>query len=119
MSGEGIVKVTKQIKAAGFGIAIELLGAKYSNLAILSKMNFDEVKIAKSVVKEILVYKKTMEVAKYIISILQDSSKCLIISEELESPEEVTLMKESGLEFEQGCYILPPVSIDDFQDKYV
>ena len=85
MSLEGIVEVVGLIKAAGFGVAIELLGAKYLNISTLSKMSFDEVKIEKSVMNEILYHEKTMKIAKYIIDILQDSGQCLVISEGIES----------------------------------
>ncbi len=119
MPVEGIVEVAIQIKKAGFGIAIELLGAKYSNISTLSQISFDEIKIEKKVMKEILYHEKTKKIAKYIINTLQDLGKCLIVSEGIESLEEVALLKEAGLEFEQGCYFLPPVSIDEFIEKYI
>ncbi len=119
MKPEEIENVSNQMKEAGFGIGIELLVVKYSNIATLSDMKFDEVKIERSVVKEILYHDKTRKIANYIISILHGSGQCLIVSEGIGSADDVELMKEANQDFEQGCYLLPPVSLDKYVEKYL
>lgn len=44
------VELTAKLKEAGFSISLDDFGSKYSNLAILATMEFDEVKFDRSLV---------------------------------------------------------------------
>lgn len=113
-----LVALAHKIKDAGFSLSLDDYGAKYSNITLLSNIEFDEVKLDKSIVSEITVNERSRAIVHSTIYMCRGLGSTKTTAEGIETEEEMELLKEYQCDCGQGYYFSRPVSIEEFTAKY-
>ncbi|QBF82491.1 GGDEF domain-containing protein [Shewanella maritima] len=91
----------------GFLTAIDDLGAGYSGLRLWSELAPDYVKIDRHFIQEIDTNPVKQEFVRSIVDLCQ-SLTCKVIAEGIETPQELTVIKQLGVTYCQGYYLGRP-----------
>ncbi|NLZ45587.1 MAG: bifunctional diguanylate cyclase/phosphodiesterase, partial [Clostridiales bacterium] len=116
---EELISLVYKIKDAGFNVSLDDYGTKYSNMIVLSNVGFDEIKLDRSMIRELTFNSKTKTIIEYTIKMLKELKKCNVVAEGIETPEELDLVKTYGCDLGQGFHFSRPISIEDFTKKYI
>lgn len=115
---EELIVLVSKIKEAGFDISLDDYGTKYSNMAVLSNIGFDEIKLDRSIVSELTINDKTRTIIQYTIRMFKELNKCIVVAEGIETLEELDIVKQYGCDCGQGYHFSRPISIEKFLNKY-
>lgn len=111
---ENLVKVMKQVKAAGFGLSMDDFGSGYSSLNLLREMPLDVLKLDKDFFGE---YKESsgreQKIIHHIISMAKDLD-ITVLAEGVETEQQKNFLKESRCDIIQGYYYAKPMPMDKF-----
>lgn len=113
-----LVTRINQIRSAGFKVAMDDFGVESSNLALLSQVKFDVLKIDKGFVKGIISNKR----AQIIIGTMTkmcDEMGIQLIAEGIEDRQQLELLKEYGVRTVQGFLFSRPISLSEYEEKYL
>lgn len=116
---ETLEKLTREFKEAGFSISLDDFGAQYSNLAILSTMEFDNLKLDKSLVRDIERNEKSRLIIEHAISLCRQFKDTTSVAEGIENEQQMQLLHDSKCDVGQGYYFSRPLSIGEFSDLYL
>ncbi len=114
MQHDHLQNLIKELKAEGFSISLDDFGSSYSNLAILSAMDFDEIKFDRSLVQDLENNRKSQAVLKHSIKMCQSLEGSHTIAEGIETLEQFKLLKEYSCDHGQGYYFSRPIAFDNF-----
>lgn len=107
-----------ELKQHGFGIALDDFGVEYSSYEFLMMASFDMLKIDKSLVQRYEEAQKGEILMKHIVDMGHDvGMKCC--AEGVETEFQFRFIKEIGCDYIQGYLIDRPLSIDQFESKYM
>lgn len=109
----GVTDHIKALRAVGVRIAIDDFGTGYSNLAQLSGLKFDILKVDRSFVSGIDSEGKTREVSRAIIQ-LGKNLGCRVVVEGTETPGQVAAAAQLGCHEIQGFFFSKPMKRCDF-----
>ncbi|GGF57314.1 diguanylate phosphodiesterase [Terasakiella brassicae] len=112
--GKTYLDVLTRLRMKGFKLSIDDFGTGYSSMKQLRDIPFNEVKIDRSFVMNVM----TEESAKSIVQSTTNLAHTLsmsIVSEGVEDLETLNFLKELGSDLLQGYYFSPPLARDDFQ----
>ncbi len=112
MEGVVVLDTLNKCHEHGYQISIDDFGTGYSSLQYLSKMPIDYIKVDGSFVQKMLVDAKTEAVVRSIIYLAQ-SLNIKIISEGIETPEQLNKLLEFGSEFGQGYLFSKPLPLEE------
>lgn len=112
-----ITTICKQIKELGFNISLDDFGARYANMSLLSALDFDELKIDKSII-DTLVYNKKSQAILYHIIKMCEMINISCVAEGVETEEQLELLLSLGCRIIQGYYYSKPISVLEFETKY-
>lgn len=116
---ETLEKLTVEFKEAGFSISLDDFGARYSNLAILSTMEFNNLKLDKSLVRDIERNEKSRMIVEHAISLCRHLRGTTSVAEGIENEQQMQLLSDSKCDVGQGYYFSRPLSIREFSDLYL
>ncbi len=105
-----------ELKAIGFGIALDDFGSEYSSLKYLSKLRFDYIKIDKAFIDNIV----TSKVDRGIVQGIIDLSKTIglvIIAEGVEDEAQYNILKQMSCDHIQGYYLGKPEPANEIIKK--
>lgn len=105
-----------EIGEAGFSISLDDFGSKYSNLAILTALKFDEIKFDKSLVDDLERNKNSRIVMKNGIQMCQDLKNTYSLAEGIETQAQLELLAGYECDLGQGFYFSKPLSMEEFGD---
>ena len=111
-------KIIQTLKSLGFKISIDDFGTGYSSLRHLKILEVDELKIDKSFIDDIV----TNQIDRSIVKAIIDMSRALSlksIAEGVETLAQLNVLKEMGCDIIQGYYFSKPVSISEFESKWL
>lgn len=108
-----------QLQAKGFTISLDDFGSEYSNLAILTSMDFNEIKLDKSLINHLEHNQRSRVVTEHTIKMCQDLELMLSVAEGIETEEQRELLKEFDCSAGQGYFFDKPMPIDEFALKYI
>ncbi|MCY0154422.1 EAL domain-containing protein [Hoeflea alexandrii] len=103
----------KALRAVGVRIAIDDFGTGYSNLAQLTGLKFDILKVDRSFVSGIDSEGKAREVSRAIIQ-LGKNLGCRVVVEGTETPGQVAAAAQLGCDEIQGFFFSKPMKRSDF-----
>ncbi len=112
-----IISIMEELHELGYKISMDDFGSGYSNLALLSVLDFDILKLDGNFCKEDFEGKD-----KVIISSIIEMAKKLNISlicERVETQQQAKNLEELGCQIVQGYLYDKPISIDEFDKKYM
>lgn len=105
--------IGSRLREAGFKISLDDFGADYANMSILSIMHFDEVKLDKSLIDNLVGNETNQIVVKCIVEMCR-SLHVECVAEGVETKEQLELLKSFGCPTIQGYYYSRPVEVEQF-----
>jgi len=107
-----------QLKQLGIHFSIDDFGTGYSSLAYLTKFPLDQLKIDKSFVDDIGKDEDDQVIIETIIA-MADRLGFNLITEGVETGDQVQFLKEKGCYNYQGYYFSKPLPSHEFSEKYL
>ena len=101
----------------GFDIEIDDFGKGYSSLSLLKDINADVLKIDKEFLRETENSKRSEDILGTVID-MSDRLSMRVITEGVETKEQLDKMIEIGCYLFQGFYFAKPMSITDFESRW-
>lgn len=118
IESETITRIGSQIKAAGYHIALDDFGSKYSNISFLSSLHFDYLKLDKGLVNNLMTNERSRLIVKNIVRLCHDLN-VNVIAEGVENQEQVEILRSLKCYFIQGYYYDKPITISTFEKRYL
>ena len=118
---EHMLSVLEELRGRGFKISMDDFGTGYSSLSLLTRMPIDTLKIDKSFVDNIATEKERKEdiiVIRHIISLAKELG-FVCLAEGAESKNQVDRLRDLGCEIIQGYYYSKPISLSEYEEKYL
>nr|WP_228497456.1 EAL domain-containing protein [Shewanella intestini] len=106
------VNILSQIKELGLSIAIDDFGTGYSSLSYLRRFPIDTLKIDREFVRDITEDPDDAAITSAIIT-LAHSLDLNVIAEGVETPEQLSFLKEDGCDQVQGFLLSKPLSAEE------
>lgn len=119
MDVQALSMLIKQLRTAGFSVSLDDFGARYSNLAILTKIDFDNIKIDKSLVDSIASNEKAHTIVGHTIRMGRSLNHTYSIAEGIETDEQLQLLTQLDCDVGQGYYFSRPLPIPEFCQRYL
>lgn len=113
-----LVTRINQIRDAGFRVAMDDFGVESSNLALLSLVKFDILKIDKGFVKDIISNKRAQIIIGMMTKMCSEMG-IQLIAEGIEDGQQFNVLREYGVKTVQGYLFSKPVSISEYEEKYM
>jgi EAL domain-containing protein (putative c-di-GMP-specific phosphodiesterase class I) len=101
----------------GFDIEIDDFGKGYSSLSLLKDINADVLKIDKEFLQETQNSKRSEDILGT-VSDMSDRLAMRVITEGVETREQLEKMIELGCYMFQGYYFAKPMSLEEFESKW-
>ena len=118
---EQMIRVLEELRSLGFKISMDDFGTGYSSLSLLTQMPLDTLKIDKSFVDKVGTEEeneKDLSVIRHIISLAKELNfTCLV--EGAEQKQQVEKLRALGCEVIQGYYYCKPISIEEYENRYL
>ncbi len=118
MDFDFFAKKLSAIHHAGFDVSLDDFGAKHSNLMMLSRAEFTEVKIDKGLIDNIVSSANNRTIIRNIIKIIKELGTSVCVAEGIETKEQKEILQEQGCTYGQGYYFYKPLPIDEFLNVY-
>jgi len=118
MERETISEISTAITEKGFLLSLDDFGSNYSSLSILATVNFNTVKLDKSIIDDIVTNKTSQSIVKNVLQICKDTS-LISLAEGVETKEQLDLLAKYGCNTAQGYYFDKPMSRSKFEEKYL
>ncbi len=114
-SGKVAKSNIEKLKKLGYRFSMDDFGTGYSNFSSMASINYDLVKIDKSMIWDAFKgnNQKSMTVLLSIVNMIH-SIGCSIVAEGVDEEKLADFLKECGIEFLQGFFFSKPLSQEDF-----
>lgn len=116
--GVDLNSLIRQLRQEGFLVSIDDFGTEYANLALLSTVDFDVLKLDKSLVEDIALNYKARTIVKSTVSIC-GKMQIQVVAEGVETEEQLSVLRDCGVELVQGFLFSKPVPIEEYENKYL
>ncbi len=108
MDIDTVVGIVTRLRDMGIGFDLDDFGTGYSSLSYLHQFPVDGLKIDRSFATSMIEDKKSLHIVKSIITIAHDLG-LEVISEGVETPEQLSILKELGCDNVQGFLFSKPL----------
>lgn len=112
------IEVMKRVKRNGFAVSIDDFGVRHANLSLFTSLEFDVLKIDKSLVDDLPVNRKAQAILSSIAEICRKMEIRLIV-EGVETPEQMDFLRTIYCDGVQGYLFSKPIPVEEFQDRYL
>ncbi|NFH33872.1 EAL domain-containing protein [Clostridium sporogenes] len=112
------IRTLEALKKHGIKISLDDFGTGYSSLSYVTKLPIDNIKIDKSIIKNIHKDNKSLQIVKSII-LMSKSLDINIIAEGVETIDQLEILQKLDCDFIQGFYISEPLPIKNFESKFI
>ena len=102
------IKVLEQLKGLGVRIAMDDFGTGYSSLSYIHSLPLDTIKIDQSFVNRMKNDPKSLEIVRTVVNLAQNLGLD-VVSEGVESAEQVTILGTLHCRYAQGYYFSEPL----------
>lgn len=109
--------ILDELSELGVHISIDDFGTGYSSLNYLKQFSIHRLKIDKSFVKDITSDESNARIVGAIISMAHHLG-LHVIAEGVETPEQMSFLKEQQCDEVQGYYYSPPLPAEELETKY-
>lgn len=113
---EALTEFLKRMKEAGIFVSMDDFGTGYSSLSMLGDLDWDEIKIDKSLVDMIEISPEKATMVKNIIRIIYDLDHG-IICEGVETKTQLDFLCDTECGMIQGYYFDKPLSKEEFEQR--
>ena len=118
MNQEMLAETSNKIRKGNIRVLLDHFGAKDSSVAILSIMEFDGLKLDKSLITNIVGNSRSRVVAKAVIDICRQLGVS-VSAAGVETLDQWNVLKELGCDYVQGALFNKPITIDTFEVRYL
>ncbi len=108
-----------QFQEEGFQLSLDDFGAAYSNLITLAKIDVNEIKIDKTLIRNMEYDRKNQIVLKSIIRLCNAIENTIPLAEGIETQYQADKLLEFGCVYGQGNLFSPPIEGKDFYRKFL
>ncbi len=108
--------MVQPIKEMGFGVSLDDFGTSYSSIIMLVQMDYNAIKLDRSLVLTLIYNRKSRIVAQHIIETCRELGS-ISIAEGVENFEQLNILKKLGCDWIQGYLLSEPVPVEEFE-KY-
>ena len=115
---EAQLELIAKLRNCGFIVEIDDFGSGYSSLNMLKEIEADVLKIDMGFLKKSDHQHKSQVILKMIIG-LAKSLKMEVITEGVETMDQVKFLAEYGCDIYQGYYFAKPMTINEFETTYL
>lgn len=112
-----IVRI-KEIRKSGYKVAMDDFGVESSNLALLSIVELDVLKIDKGFVRDITSNKRSQIIVDAITNMC-NGMDIQLIAEGVENEQQLDTLIKYGVKIVQGYMFSKPISVTDFENNYL
>lgn len=118
MGAETLGQLMERFKEHGFALSLDDYGTRYSNLSLLARLDFKELKIDQSLIKDIMTNWRSRIVLEHTIQMCQELGIITAVAEGIETEEQRELLRSYHCDIGQGYLFSEPIPIGEFLDKY-
>lgn len=118
MEPPALKELMKEFEKYHFVVSLDDYGYQYSNLSILSNMDFVELKLDKSLVDNLKDNPKARIVVENSIEMCRQLNKVISTAEGIESKEQLDILKGFNCDMGQGFLFSHPLPKKEFFQKY-
>lgn len=108
----------EKLKEYGFSISIDDFGVRNTSLSLFTTINFDILKLDRSLVKTLAQNQKARILIRSLAVICSDLG-IKLIAEGVETLEQLDILKELRCNEVQGYLFSKPLPLNDFENKYL
>lgn len=119
MNETAYYNLAEQFASRGFCLSLDDFGAAYSNLITLAQIDVDEIKIDKSLIKDMVGDSKNQIVLKSILDLCQVIGDTVPLAEGIETKEQARMLEDFGCLYGQGNFFSPPVTEGEFFAQFL
>lgn len=113
-----LLTLSYQLRQAGFTIALDDFGTKYTNLSILTYMDFDVLKLDRSLIQTLCFRASNQTIIKHVIQMCKELP-VEVIAEGIENEEQAALLTSMGCPSAQGYLFGAPMPISEFESRFM
>ena len=118
MNQEMLAETSSKIRKGNVRVILDHFGAKDSSFSILSIMEFDSLKIDKSLITNIVGNMRSRTVVQAVLDICRQLGDSVQASG-VETQDQLNVLKELGCDYAQGTLFNKPITIDTFEVRYL
>ena len=108
----------EKLKEYGFSISIDDFGVRNASLSLFTTINFDILKLDRSLVKT-LAQNQTAHILIRSLAVICSDLGIKLIAEGVETLEQLDILKELRCNEVQGYLFSKPLPLNDFENKYL
>lgn len=112
------LKVIEDLRKFGFIVEMDDFGSGYSSLNMLKEIPVDIIKLDMGFLYKTKAENKSYRIIEMIVDLSQDLGM-QVVSEGVETEEQLNFLSEIGCECFQGYYFSRPLEIEDFEKLYL
>lgn len=112
------LQLVQRLQSYGFEIAVDDFGSGYSSLNILKDITADELKIDMEFLQETGNKERSMEIVEAVVRLSKRLGMTVVV-EGVETKEQVENLKRFGCDVYQGFYFSKPISVEEFENRYL
>ena len=112
------IKIIEALQEYGYQIEIDDFGSGYSSLGMLKDIKVDVLKIDMMFLRETENHVRSRIILKNVISMAKDLGM-LVITEGVESKEQVDFLTLYGCDIFQGYYFSKPIDVTEFEWRWL
>lgn len=110
--------IATSLRNMGFSISMDDFGTKYSNMALLTRFEFDTVKVDRSLLLDVENNKKNELILKHTLEMLQELG-IKTVMEGVETQEQADILRAFGCEIAQGYFYGKPEPNEKFYELFM
>lgn len=107
-----------ELREAGFVVEMDDFGSGYSSLNMLKDIQVDTLKIDMAFLGKTEHEERAFKILKMIVE-LSKQLEIPVITEGVETAEQVKFLRDIGCDMFQGYYFAKPMRVSDFEEKYM
>ena len=119
MDGQQLQSLTEALSEAGFSLSLDDFGSQYSNLSMLTTLDFDYLKLDKSLIDHIEENPRSRAVARRTVELCGDLPKMRSVAEGIENQRQLEILQRFRCDCGQGYLFAKPMPISDFEQRYL
>lgn len=113
-----VIRLVNKLRQYGFKVEMDDFGSGYSSLNMLKDIKMDTIKLDMGFLRKTRNNERSMSIVSNVIHL----SKRLgmeVVTEGVETKEQVDALTDMGCDVFQGYYFAKPMSVWDYEDKYI
>lgn len=118
MERDIVASISRDLQSHGYGIALDDFGSSYTNMAMLSSVKFNTLKLDRSLVINLVQNKNSRIVAGCVLELCRQL-KVASVAEGVETPQQLAVLKELGCQQIQGFLYSVPVPVTEFESRWL